>query len=89
MIDNKLEVSLYDILDLINSAEDYGFYDDVLMSTFAEWIGGKLSDEDIEEYAQTYLTEEAKSEGYSKDDYEYAIDKLKEFRLEFCKNGKD
>ena len=84
MIDSKLNVTLFSVLELIFSAEDYNFNDDVLMSTFAEWLDNKLSDEDIEEYAQTFLTEKAKEEGYGEDDYKSAVRTLKHFRLEYC-----
>ena len=44
-----LTVSLYDILDLVNCSEMYGFTSQVLMTTFGQWTG-PVSDEEIAEY---------------------------------------
>lgn len=88
MIDNKLNsVTLFDILELIFSAEDFGYANDVLFASFAKWLDNKLSDEDIEEYGKTFLTQEAKDDGYTEEDYDNAISTLKKFRSDYCEDN--
>jgi GNAT superfamily N-acetyltransferase len=80
-----VEIPLFDILDLIACAEDYGHTNQIIMSTFAEWLGHVLSDEDIEDYAQGYLTEEMRAKGYSEEDYEALKTQLVAWREKWCR----
>lgn len=81
----ELTTTLDNILDLINCAEDYGFYDDVLLCAFANLMKYQLSDEEIENYAKIFLTPEYTKKGYSEEDYEAAIERLKEFKTTYIK----
>lgn len=75
-------VNLEELLSLIHCAEDY-------KSVFYSAIAGMavyVTDEEIEAYGQTFLTEEARSQGYSEEDYESAIDTVTEWRDKYCGN---
>jgi hypothetical protein len=76
----KLSIELDDLLDLVNCAEDYGFADDVFLDAAAEWMGRKLSDAEIEEFAARYLTPEMEAKGYSEEDAGSTPESLRAFR---------
>lgn len=78
-----IPIKVSDILSLVNCAESYGFNDDVLMSTFAEWCG-YVSNTDIEQYATWFLSLQAAERGYTEEDYDCAIDQLTAWRDRYC-----
>jgi len=80
-----LKVDLNLVLDLIGCGEDYGFDNSILLEAFAEMMDYKLSDEEIEECSSCFLSEEAKKQGYSREDYETSKTKLTHFRKQYCK----
>ena len=75
----KIEVDLESILDLINCAEDFGFAKTAFFSKMAD-LTGYVSDNEIHEYANDYLTDEMKAHGYTREDYNKAIETLTEWR---------
>jgi hypothetical protein len=80
----KIEIKLSDLLGVVESAEGYGFGDDVFYTHMACWAGN-VSDEEIAEYANYYLTEEAEDRGYGREDYDNSIRVLKDWRDKYCK----
>jgi hypothetical protein len=78
----KIEIEISEILDLVNCAEDYGFEDDVLFDAFAEFLGYKLSNEEIEIFSKSFL----KEEGYGKEDYNQIKKRLFDFKTKYCKD---
>ena len=83
----KVEVSLDEILDLINAAEDYGFSDDVLLGAFADWIGWVSNDEITSFATNVYLSDSAKDQGYTREDYTQAVERVKTWRNQYCKRS--
>ncbi|QHU99989.1 hypothetical protein [Synechocystis sp. CACIAM 05] len=78
-----INVDLSDILELIHCAEVYGFANPVLLEAFAE-MAGSVSDQEIIEFAQEkYLSDEARSQGYSEEDYKSAISVLTNWRNKY------
>jgi len=80
----KIEIDLRDILDLVNCAHDYGFSDNVLMSSFAEFTG-PVSEAEIEEFARYFLTPAARREGYGQEDVGQAKERLTEWADKYCR----
>ncbi|MFA5026048.1 MAG: hypothetical protein WC503_06085 [Candidatus Shapirobacteria bacterium] len=75
-----ITIPLEELLDLLSCAEDYGFDDDIFYNFVFSYIN-PLTDEEIEEFAQTFLTEAAIRKGYGEEDYQnikYKLTKLKE-----------
>ena len=62
-----ISIDLADLLDIVNCAEAYGHGNDVLLATLAEWAG-PVSDAEIAEYADRYLTPDAVAKGYTAED---------------------
>jgi hypothetical protein len=87
MLNRKVEFSLLDILDLINCSTDYGFADDVLFFAFAGAIKD-LSADEIECYANHYLNPECKSQGYTVEDRDNALELLTDWRSKWLPVGK-
>ena len=81
-----VEIPRCDILDLIYAAEDYGYGNDVLLCTFAEWLK-VLPDEEIQQFAKSL----GESEGYGEEDEESAIESLAAFKSKYHRQlgGKD
>ena len=79
-----LEIKLDDILELICCADDYGYRNDVLFEAFSLLLT-TLSDEEIENYASTFLSDESKKDGFSEEDYESSKKILLEFRNEYLR----
>lgn len=78
----KIETTLDNILDLINVAETYGFYNDVLLDAFAEMMGYRLADQDIERFARSIQ----KEKDCTIEDYRSTAKNLLEFKKKYCKN---
>lgn len=76
--DRKIETSLQNILSHVCCAEDYGYYDDVLMVDFAN-LTGYVSDTEIEDY----ITSNASNE-YTDEDYDEWRSRMTEWRDTFC-----
>lgn len=73
----KVEIGVEDLFGLIHAAEDVGcgeYIPDLIK------LAGGISNEDIEEYANSFLTDEYKAKGYTEEDYEDAKDKLTEYQ---------
>lgn len=77
----SIVVGVSDLLSLVSCADDYGFNDDVLMGTLADWLGRRVSDEEIELCARKLLDEHNE---YSDEDYEACKSKLKAFQHQYC-----
>ena len=73
-----LTIPLSEILDLIYSAETYGFYDDVLMTSFAGFMNNELSEAEIHDFAHSLLNDP--SDGFTEDDMFEAITILTDFK---------
>jgi hypothetical protein len=86
MTTRAISVGLSEILSLIGCAEDYGFQNDVLMDAFATMLGHQLSDEEIEQFASSFLTPEMVSEGYGPEDADEQRERLIAWRNGYC-NG--
>ena len=69
----KIEVDLGKLFELIHSAEDFGWYN--IVPDVAE-ICGEVTQADIEEYAQQFLTPEMQEKGYGEADYNTAVETL-------------
>lgn len=78
----EITIPIESILDLISCAEDFGFNDSTLMSNLFKFMGNKLSDEEIKEFAESYL---ANGSGYGEEDVEMITDTLTEQRNKYCK----
>lgn len=83
----KIEIDLHELLDIVIAAEDYGYSDDSLLSWFGDFIG-ELTDNEIEQFASWFKSDEAKKQRYTEEDYEDVKNKLKLFRDKYC-NGKN
>jgi len=72
-------IPLEELLDLLSCADDYGFDGDIFYDFVFSYIN-PLTEEEIEEFAQTFLTEEAKNRGYGEEDYHNIKNKLMELK---------
>ena len=80
----QLNIDLEEILDVITEQESIGSGRSELYTSLFNLIK-PLTDEEIEEYASKYLTDEAKAEGCKREDYEMTIATLEELRDEYQK----
>jgi len=78
----KVEIDIYEILDLICSSEDYGFNNSTLLYSFKEMLDS-LSNDEIENYCSYFLSEEAINQGYTNEDYEICKERLIEFKEKY------
>lgn len=78
----SVKSDLNDLLRLVDHALDYQYDADHFYEQMANLIK-HLSNEEIENYASWYLTEEADEKGYSKIDYDKCRDKLEEFKKQY------
>lgn len=76
----QIKIDIDNILELIASAEDWGFYHDVLFDAFSDMIGKKLSFTEIENYAKSI----EEMEEYSHEDYLQIIQRLLQFKNKYC-----
>lgn len=67
-----VKTDLFNILDLINCVETYGFGDDVFYSSMFDLIR-PVGNIEIRDYASRYMTPELLSQGYTDEDYDAAI----------------
>jgi hypothetical protein len=82
-----ITIQLPDLLDLVNAADGGGFGRPMLLSALADWAG-VVTDAEIAEYADDFLSPELRARGYSGDDRDHAIEGLTEWRDRYCQNGK-
>ena len=71
----KISIDRLDLLDLINCSFDYGFNNNVLLTSFADWLE-YLNDSEIELYARELL----KDSMYDEEDYNKARERLLKFK---------
>lgn len=85
-MENNREVTtdLENILSLINCASSYGFGRDVFYSGMFGIIK-PVNEQEIQDYASTFLTSEMRSKGYTEEDYESAIEELTELNNRYGK----
>lgn len=77
-MNREIKTDLYNLLDLLNVAEDYGFRDDVLFWSIFE-LTGHVTDEEIHGYANQFDF----TKGYGEEDVEAAIERLTEYRNQY------
>ena len=83
----QLKVSLTKILKVIELTDEFKDYE-VIEDIYARLSGMLkhiLTDSEIEEFAEWYLSEEAEEMGYDKDNYDNAKNILENFRKKYCK----
>ncbi len=74
-------VPVSEILSIVSCAESYGFDDDVLLSTLAEWLEKIITEDDLEQYSR----ELSKKDGYGEEDYHACLDTLTEWYNTYLK----
>ena len=79
----ELKIELFDILELISCAEDWGFVHDVLFDAFAEMLEYPLSDEDIESYSRSIEA----LKGYGAEAYKQTRSRLIEFKKKYIESA--
>lgn len=84
-----LKVEIKRILFLIEDSIKNEYDSDQLLKQLAKCLNYKLSDEEIEIYANWYLTDLAEDLGYTKESFEVAKEILEEFRIDYLQNKKD
>ena len=75
-----LKVDIKRILFLIEDSTRNDYDSEKLMKFLAKSLDGKLSDDEICEYANWYLTDLAEDLGHTKETFEVAKEILEEFR---------
>ncbi len=83
MEERVCNVPIGEILSLVHCSDDYGFYNDVLMCSFAS-ITGYVYDNEILSYAEGFLSEEMKAHGYGEEDRDSAIETCTDWRDKYC-----
>lgn len=79
-MDRPINTTLFNILDLIACAYDYGHHNQIIMGALFD-MAGQVTDEEIDAFAQAkYLSEQATSQGYGQEDADRAIENIKAFR---------
>jgi len=74
-----VSATLDDILSLVSCAEDYGFSHPILLGAFRNIIDGRLSNQEIENYARGV----ADKDGYGEEDYIEIKMRLKDFKQKY------
>lgn len=69
------QVKLFDILDLVACAEDYGHWNNVCMVSLYEWAK-PVTDDDIKKYAECLTMED----GYGQEDRDEVTERLTKWR---------
>ena len=77
-----ITVDLSLILELVSCAETYGYNKSILLSGFAEMID-ELTDSDIEQYVNKFLTPEFLQQGYGQEDVDSVRETLQTFRSQY------
>lgn len=82
-------VELDDILSLVSCARTYGYEDDVLFDAFAAWaIEAGIVDEDCKAYADDFLSEKSKAQGYTEEDRNESLESVMEWKKKFVDSRK-
>lgn len=79
----EITIPLNELLDLTFAAEDHGYDGEIFYSFIFNHIS-PLIDEEIEEFANMFLTKEMKDKGYSEEDYEDVKEILLELRRQYA-----
>ena len=85
----RVEIPLERLLDLIIAADDYGYGKDALMSFLALAVH-PLTIEEVQEFADSYLSEAKRAQGYGEEDTARVQRDLLQFRLkwrEYCERN--
>lgn len=83
----QVKISLTKVLKIIEFMEAFKedeAAEDIYLK-LAAMLNFKLTDSEIEEFANWYLSKEANEIGYDKDNYDNAKDILESFRFIYCK----
>lgn len=86
MTDRKVEVPLESILELVDYVADHGASRHVVLTYLAEWAQ-PVSDKEIREFAEGYLSPERAGKGYTAEDRDRSIRDLTVWRGEY--SGKE
>ncbi len=81
-MNGTITIERSEILSLVSCAEDYGFENDVLFTSFRGWLK-TLPDEEIADYGASFLTTEAMAKGYGQEDADSAVRRLRAFRSRY------
>lgn len=82
MKERTVSTNLNNILSLVSCAHQYGYNDSILMSSLYD-ICGVVSDEEIDAYADSFMTEEMQKKGYSKEDRDESKGTLMEWKRRY------
>lgn len=85
----QIKVSLTKVLKVVEMIETFKEYEifEEINTKLASMIQYNLTDSEIEEFANWYLSEEAEDLGYDKEHYDSAKEILEKFRINYCKAG--
>lgn len=86
MKEREITIPISEILSLISCADTYGFRDDVLFVAFAQYLNFQLTDKEILDYASWFLSDEAKSQGFSREDFLDIKNTLGKFKDDYIDN---
>lgn len=81
-MNREIKTDLFNIFDLIVAAHEYGYGDDVFYCGMFDMIR-PLTDKEIKEFGETYLTPEMREKGYTEEDAESAIKRLTELAAKY------
>jgi len=84
----NVTIPLSELLSIVSCADDYGHNNGVLMDAVAKWSGW-VTDKEIEEYADWFVTPEAYKQGYREVDREESTERLTEWRDRYCTKYKE
>ncbi|AFY60319.1 hypothetical protein [Synechococcus sp. PCC 6312] len=74
-MNRQLTTDLYEVLDMLNASEDYGFHPMII--EFLKTLATNVTASEIEAFArETFLSQQAATEGYTQEDYESSIERL-------------
>lgn len=77
-------VDVANILSLVSCADDYGFGDEVFFDGMASMLDYECSDDEIEAYTGSFLTEESRAKGYGEEDCEAVRERITGWRKKYC-----
>lgn len=82
----QVKVSLVRIMKVIELLDEFKEYEAIegLSKNLASMLAYELSDSEIEDYSNWYLSEEAEELGYDKENYDESMSILENFRKEYC-----
>lgn len=85
----QVKVSLVKIMKVIELLDDFKDYEGLedINKSLASMLGYNLTNSEIEEYSNWYLSKEADDLGFDKENYDTAISILENFRKQYCQNS--